>query len=184
MSPNTTVDRYGPLSIGMHWLMLVLLVAVYACIELHELAPRGSALRAGLKTWHFMLGLSVFVLVFLRLATRFITPSPRRDLSLAAWQHHLAGIMQGLLYGFLIAMPVLGWLTLSADGKVIPFFGLELPALIAPDKLFADQLEDLHGTIGTIGYYLVGLHAAAALYHHYFMHDDTLRRMLPRRGKA
>ena len=46
----------------------------------------------------------------------------------------------------------------------------------------AERIEDIHGTLGTIGYYLVGLHAAAALYHHYFMHDDTLRRMLPGRG--
>lgn len=184
MHPNSTTEHYAPLSIGMHWLMLALLVAVYACIELRELAPRGSDLRTGLKTWHFMLGLSVFALVFLRLAIRLTTPAPRRDASLPAWQHHLAGLMHGLLYAFLIVMPVLGWLTLSAGGKVIPFFGLELPSLIAPDKPLGEQLEELHGAIGTIGYYLVGLHAAAALYHHYFMHDNTLRRMLPRRGNG
>ncbi len=31
------------------------------------------------------------------------------------------------LYGFLILTPLLGWLLLSAGGKPIPFFGLELP---------------------------------------------------------
>ena len=184
MNMNSTTDRYGSFSIGMHWLMLLLLAAVYACIELHDVAPRGSTLRAGLKTWHFMLGLSVFALVFLRLAIRFTTASPRRDPAVAAWQYHLAGIMHGLLYAFLIVMPVLGWLTLSAGGKVIPFFGLELPALVSPDKALASQLKDLHETIGTAGYYLIGLHAAAALYHHYFVHDNTLRRMLPRRRKG
>src|SRR6185312_16209541 len=61
---KNTTDRYGSLSIGMHWLMLLLLVAVYACIELREFYPRGSDLRDGLKTWHFMLGLSVLALVF------------------------------------------------------------------------------------------------------------------------
>jgi len=30
---------------------------------------------------------------------------------------------------------------------------------------------------------LVGLHAAAALVHHYVNRDDTLRRMLPRHGR-
>jgi cytochrome b561 len=88
------------------------------------------------------------------------------------------------LYAFLILMPLLGWLTLSAAGKAIPFFGLELPALIGPDKALAESIEDLHGTIGTLGYYLIGLHAAAALYHHYFVQDDTLRRMLPLRKKS
>jgi cytochrome b561 len=98
------------------------------------------------------------------------------------WQRQLAGLMHALLYVFLVVMPVLGWLTLSASGKVIPFFGLELPPLIAPDKAFASSVKEIHETIGTIGYYLIGLHAAAALYHHYFVRDDTLRRMLPERS--
>jgi cytochrome b561 len=92
--------------------------------------------------------------------------------------------MHMTLYVWMVAMPILGWLILSGEAKPIPFFGLELPPLIVPDDLLGERLEDLHGTIGTIGYYLVGLHAAAALYHHYFMHDDTLRRMLPRRGNG
>jgi cytochrome b561 len=85
------------------------------------------------------------------------------------------------LYALLIALPVLGWITLSADGKVIPFFGLELPALVGQNKELADQMEDLHTTLGTAGYYLIGLHAAAALFHHYVRHDNTLERMLPSR---
>lgn len=184
MNWNNTTNRYGSLSISLHWLMLALLIGVYACINLHELAPRGSDLRASLKTWHFMLGLTVFALVFLRLAVRFVTPSPQMNPQIAAWQRHLAHLMHGVLYAFLILMPLLGWLTLSAAGKAIPFFGLELPALIGPDKALAESIEDLHGTIGTLGYYLIGLHAAAALYHHYFVQDDTLRRMLPLRKKS
>lgn len=88
------------------------------------------------------------------------------------------------LYAFLIVMPVLGWLTLSAQGKVIPFFELDLPALIGPDKALGNSLEDIHETIGTIGYYLIGLHVAAALFHHYFLRDNTLLRMLPWRLSA
>ncbi len=60
MNIRNTTDRYGTLSIGIHWLMLLMFVAVYACIELHEFFPKGSDLRATLKTWHFMLGLSKF----------------------------------------------------------------------------------------------------------------------------
>ncbi|HWU78258.1 MAG TPA: cytochrome b [Rhodanobacter sp.] len=181
MSWRNTRDRYGSLSIAMHWLMLALLIGVYACIELHDLAPRGSALHSGLKTWHFMLGLTVYALVFLRLVVRFVTPSPQMSPEIVAWQRHLAGIMHGLLYAFLIVMPLLGWYTLSTSGKVIPFFGLELPPLAAPDRDVAHGVKEIHETIGTIGYYLIGLHAAAALYHHYFQRDDTLLRMLPRR---
>ncbi len=181
MNWNNTADRYGTLSMAMHWLMLLLLIGVYACIELHGMFPKGSPERAMMKTWHFMLGLTVFGLVFIRLAIRFVTPAPRLLPQIAAWQRHLAGLMHGVLYAFLIVMPVLGWTTLSAKGSVIPFFGLELPPLVGADREFGHQLEKIHETIGTLGYYLIGLHAAAALYHHYFVRDDTLRRMLPQR---
>ncbi|MCC6212726.1 MAG: cytochrome b, partial [Burkholderiales bacterium] len=88
------------------------------------------------------------------------------------------------LYAFLIVMPLLGWLALSAKGRAIPFFGLQLPALIAPDRALGGRLEDVHEFIGTLGYLLIGLHALASLVHHYVMQDDTLRRMLPRGGNS
>lgn len=167
---------YSRLSIAMHWLMLALLAAVYACIELREFYPRGSDIREGLKTWHFMLGLSVFVLVWARLIARAVSPrgpAPRTGLEALAAVVHLA------LYGLMVAMPVLGWLLLSAEGDAVPFFGLTLPPLVAPDEALAGRIEDLHTTIGAVGYWLIGLHAVAALFHHYWLRDATLRRMLP-----
>ncbi|MGN6519770.1 MAG: cytochrome b [Dokdonella sp.] len=181
MATNARTDRYSPLSIAMHWLMLVLLIAVYACIELRGLYPKGSDARDAMKAWHFMLGLAVFALVFVRMAIRFATRSPSPPA--IAWQRHLATVMHGLLYAFLVLMPLLGWLALSADGKPIPFFGLHLPPLVAPDKAFAHSVEEVHETIGTIGYWLVGVHAVAALYHHYLLRDNTLLRMLPARSR-
>jgi len=79
----------------------------------------------------------------------------------------------------MIGMPVLGWLILSGEGKTIPFYGMELPALIAKNKELAENVEDIHKTIAEVGYYLLGLHTLAALYHHYLVKDNTLRRMLP-----
>lgn len=183
MNWKNTTERYGSLSIAMHWLMLLLLAAVYACINLRELYPRGSDLREGLKTWHFMLGLAVLALVVLRMVIRWLGDAPRIQPQPALWQRRLAGLMHLALYAFMIAMPLLGWLTLSAAGKPIPFFGLSLPALVGADKALADSLKELHETIGTIGYYLIGLHAAAALFHHYVARDNTLSSMLPRRSR-
>jgi cytochrome b561 len=65
----------------------------------------------------------------------------------------------------------------------VPFFGLQLPALVGSDPALVGSVEELHETIGTVGYYLVGLHAAAALFHHYFRRDNTLLRMLPQRRR-
>ena len=74
---KNTANRYGSLSIGLHWLMLLLLIVVYASIEMRELSPKGSDPRAALKTWHFVLGLSIFALVWLRLAIHLSGTTPR-----------------------------------------------------------------------------------------------------------
>lgn len=179
MDWNSTKDRYGSLLIAMHWLMLLLLIAVYSCIELREFYPKGSDPREALKHWHFMLGLSVFALLWFRLLLRLMGPVPRIDPPIGIWQQRFAALMHLALYLFMFVMPLLGWLVLSGDDKPIPFFGLEFPALIGPDEKLADSLEEIHETIGTIGYYLIGLHATASLVHHYIRHDNTLLRMLP-----
>lgn len=76
-------------------------------------------------------------------------------------------------------MPIAGWLILSAEGKSIPFFGLTLPTLIAENEHLAKTIEEVHKTVGSVGYYIIGLHVLAGLYHHYIRHDNALIRMLP-----
>lgn len=181
MSWRNTEIRYGWLSIGLHWVMLLLLVAVYACMELRSSFPKGSELREGLKTWHFMLGLSVLVLVSVRLMARFMGTTPIEQAGTPQWQKVLARLTYFALYVLMIGMPILGWVILSADGRSIPFFGLQLPPLVGESETVAEWAEEIHETAGTAGYFLVGLHAAAALFHHYVMRDNTLRRMLPER---
>ncbi|MDO9049939.1 MAG: cytochrome b [Methylotenera sp.] len=181
MSWKNTSKRYGTLSIGLHWLMLLLFIAVYACIELRELYPKGSDPREALKTWHFMLGLSIWVLVALRIYARLSSPIPSITPEPVRWQMLSAKLAHLALYGLMIIMPLLGWLLLSASGKPIPFFGLELPALVAKNKELAGLVKEVHQTMGVVGYYLIGLHATAALFHHYYIKDDTLIRILPDR---
>src|SRR5690606_731824 len=174
-------SRYGRLSIGLHWLMLLLIAAVYACIELKGNFPKGSETRALLKHWHFMLGLTVFALVWLRLLARLIAPTPQPSASTPLWETLPARLMHLALYALMIGLPLLGWALLSAAGKPTPFFGLELPSLLQPDRALAGQIKDVHELLGQAGYWLIGLHAAAALFHHYLRRDDVLQRMLPQR---
>lgn len=181
MNWKNTAIRYGSLSIGLHWLMLLLFIAVYGCIELRGFYPKGSDPREALKTWHSMLGMLVFVFVWLRLAARLSGPTPGIRPEPSGLQQLSAKLMHLALYAFMIAMPLIGWLLLSASGKPVPFFGLELPALIGKSKDLASQIKEIHEFLGTAGYYLIGLHAAAALYHHYIKTDNTLTRMLPDR---
>lgn len=170
MSWKNTESRYGSLTIALHWLTLLLIVGVYACIELKGNFPKGSDTRELLKQWHFMLGLSVFLLVWLRLLVRLLSPNPRIEPALPAWQAAVARLVHYALY-----------LILSAAGKPIPFFGLELPPLVAKNADLAGQIKEWHETIGNAGYFLIGLHAAAGLFHHFVSRDNTLLRMLPQR---
>jgi cytochrome b561 len=172
--------RYGTVSITLHWVMALLMVSVYATIELHEAYGR-TPTGAMFENWHTMLGFFILFLVVLRLGLRFAQATPAITPPLGNWQHKLAALMHVALYAFMLVMPVIGWVLLSAEGHDVMFLGLQLPALAATDRAYADTVAEVHEVIGTLGYYMVGLHAVAALFHHYFVKDNTLVRMLPQK---
>jgi cytochrome b561 len=179
MRLRNTLERYGSMQITLHWVMLLLLAAVYACIELRGYFPKGSDTREALKTWHFMLGLTVLVLAMARVVIHLFGPGPRINPVPPRWQLIASKVVHIALYAFMFGMPIVGWLLLSADAKAIPFFGVELPALTRANSDMAKQLKEVHEAVGTVGYVLIGVHAAAALIHHYVVRDNTLRRILP-----
>ena len=167
---------------GLHWLMLLLLVAVFAAMELSDGSPKRSDTRASLNTLHFTLGLTVFTLVWVRLIAKLVSPAPLIHPPIARWQEVTAKVVQALLYLLMIAMPLLGWLILSASGKLIPFYGWQLPALITENKGLVETIKEIYEIGASAIYVLVGIHAAAALYHHCFVRDNTLLHILPERA--
>ncbi len=74
---NTSPSRYSTLTISLHWLMLLLMIAVYATIELRVMFPKGAPPREAIKALHFMLGLCVLLLVVPRLVARLFGTTPR-----------------------------------------------------------------------------------------------------------
>ncbi len=176
-------DRYHRSLVVLHWTTLALVALVYACMELRGFAPRGSGVRTLMRAAHVQLGTLVFLLTALRLALRWahgappIVPAPGLAVRAAAAALHAC------LYALLLALPLLGWLMLGAEGRGVAFLGIDWPPLIATDRALAHRLEELHELLANIGYALIGLHAAAALVHHIVFRDDTLRRMgIARRG--
>ena len=132
-----------------------------------------------LQGLHFMLGLSVFFLVWVRLALRFMGATPAISPVPVEHQKKAATAMHIALYALMIITPLAGWLLLSSVGKPIPFFGIELPPLIDKSEEFKPLIKDIHEYLGIAGYFLIALHAVAALFHHYIQKDNTLTRMLP-----
>jgi cytochrome b561 len=179
LGAKRTGAKYGRLSIGLHWLMLLLIAGAYATMEFEFMTPKGSAQRAALMAWHYTIGMSVFFLAWLRLVARLVGTVPAIEPAIPAWQKRLAGAMHWMLYAMMFGLPLVGWLTLSAKGAPVPFFGIELPALMGKNELFRKSFRAIHELGGNVGYFLIGLHTVAALYHHYVRRDNTLRLMLP-----
>jgi superoxide oxidase len=183
MNWKNSTQRYGTVSLALHWVMALLMVGVYASIELHEAYGR-TPTGAMFESWHTLLGLSILLLVILRLGLRLFQTTPTILPPLVNWQHKLAILMHVALLAFMLVMPMIGWVLLSAEGHDVMFFRLHLPALAAADREFADSVAEVHEVIGTLGYFLIGFHTAAALFHHYITKDNTLVRMLPQADKV
>ncbi len=172
--------RYAAPVRWMHWTIFLLVLLAYVFINLFELFPRGSATRANVLASHFTAGLAVLLLVVPRLLLRLrngrppIAPPPPR------WTDLLGHVTHVALYLFLLVQPILGIITLQVGGKAVTLFGVTLlPSFVdVANRALSHQLEDIHGTLGTIFYYVIGLHILAALWHHFSQRDDTLKRML------
>jgi len=180
MNRSSVPQHYGKLSITLHWLMLALFIGVYGCIELKGLLPKGHPLKVMFLGFHALFGLGIFTLVWLRLLAR-LKPRPPILPQPPSWQIGVSHLMHAALYVLMIATPLLAWLMLAAAGKPVPYFGFVLPAPVTVDPALARQLKDWHELFGNAGYWLIGLHAAAGLFHHYWVGDNTLKRMLPGR---
>ena len=133
-------------------------------------------------TAHKSLGLTVLVLVIVRIAWRLYAGAPQPVPGTPRWQAKLASLTHAAIYLLILAMPLSGWLYDSASGlRPLRWFGLaEVPKISPPNEAIAGAMHETHELLFWVLLALVAGHAAAALYHHFFQRDATLSRMLPR----
>ncbi|VVE18721.1 cytochrome B [Pandoraea capi] len=175
-----SVERYAPPAIFFHWAIALLIVVAYAAVITKGYLPKGSAPRALAMTIHEWAGIAVLVLAVPRLLWRLVKGAPAA-LPGQGWLVRVgSSLVHLLLYAFLFAQPVLGYLTLNAGGHVLTIPGLDiaLPQFVGKDVELRRSIKEIHETLGSAFYWVIGLHALAALWHHYFRRDDTLRRMM------
>ena len=172
-----TKTQYHPASVFLHWFVFVLVVAAFITIELKGQFPKGSELRDLCKSVHGVFGQLIFLAMILRLAIRKIygVPEPTNPIPLFA---QLAKAMHYLLYALLLISPIFGLLYFQYAGKEIHFFGLVWPQFVTPNTDMKKLVEGIHEFLGNSLYILIGIHAVAALWQHYVIKDDTLRKML------
>jgi cytochrome b561 len=172
--------RYTATAIALHWAMAVLIVAAFA-IGLYAVALAVSPLKLKLFSWHKWVGVTIFLLLVARLAWRLRHPAPALPASMPGWERAAANVSHALLYVLMLAVPLTGWLTSSAAGFPVVYFGvLPLPDLVGKDKALYEALKLVHYTLNKTLLVLVLVHVAAALKHHFLDRDTILTRMLPR----
>ncbi|MBL6751517.1 MAG: cytochrome b [Nevskia sp.] len=169
--------QYTRTAMALHWIVAGLIACGFVLGLIFADLPF-SPQKLKLASYHKWIGMTVLLLAALRGIWRLTHAAPPLA-PMPAWQAALARATHLLLYGLMLAVPMLGWLMTSAQGVPVVYLGvLKLPDLIGKDKLLGSFLAELHGGYAWLLFYVFLLHAAAALKHHFVDRDDTLRRML------
>ncbi|MFM0720888.1 cytochrome b [Paraburkholderia strydomiana] len=176
MSYSRPADRYTPPAIFFHWAIFLLVALAYLAIEIR--GPRGSDSRAFWTSVHFWAGTLVLALAVPRLLWRLWAGAPEelsgnRLLAFVARAAHLA------LYVFIFAQPLLGILMVNAGGRPVNLAWVNVSfTLVSADSIARPLLKDAHEWLGNLFYWVIGLHALAAIVHHVIFKDRTLRRIV------
>ena len=177
--------RYGVIAQCLHWGAVVLVLLAWTLGILGDELPRGPTRALGLYI-HVTAGLLIIVLTFLRLLWRLVDPSPPAEKNefgewlFADWIGLGAKLAHFLLYVLLVAVPVVGVVLQFARGDSLSIFGfVEIASPWVRDKPFAESVKEVHELLAHCLLAVAGLHAVAALVHHWVFADRTLVRMLP-----
>src|SRR5215831_10346701 len=177
--------RYGAVAMALHWLMALLLSALVALgLYMTRLPDVGfDTWKIRLILYHKQLGMVALTLVTLRLLWRAGNVLPHLVETLPDWQKVIARFVHLCFYALMLALPVTGWLMSSATGIPVSVLGLfTLPDLVAYDERLFHTLVAVHRYLGYALIVCMTAHVGAALRHHFFLRDSTLRRMLPGRN--
>lgn len=169
--------RYSTAAIGLHWLIaLLIFIAFPLGVYMHELPL--SPTKLALYSYHKWIGVSVFMLVVVRLGWRLTHTPPSLPAGIPTWQRWASAVMHGLLYVLMIAIPVSGWLMSSAKGVQTVWFGvLPLPDLLEKNRVLGELLAEVHKFLNLALLGAVVIHVAAALQHHFVERQPFLQRM-------
>ena len=179
MRVGNELNQFTASAKAFHWATLLLLLASFGIgltmVDL-PLGPR----KLQVYSWHKWVGVTIFLVTLLRLGWRWANPAPPLPASMPGWQRVGARLSHAGLYSLLLIMPISGWVMSSALGIPTVYFGLvPLPDLVSPDRALGEALIQLHHMLGLTLAILIGVHAGAAVYHHFILKDDIVRRMLP-----
>ena len=180
MQLRNSQDSYGLIPQALHWAVVAAVILAWALGTFEDAFPKGPARAAALFV-HISAGLAVIAFVVVRLLWRIGDPPPRPEKTpLGTWMDRAGQLAHYALYALLIAVPVAGIVVQFARGDALPLFGLsDIPSPWLANRASARSAKEVHEVLANALVILAGLHAAAALVHHWIFRDRTLVRMLP-----
>ena len=177
--------RYDLPSQAFHWLTAIAVTAAFI------LGPGGFGrqMHQGLDPatrldilWHESLGILVFALTVLRLLWLAVRPAAPK-VAMSAWMHKASKLAHLALWLLLFAIPLTALLSLGSEGYPLTLLGGlrvdKLPFIAHSAIANLANWGDVHQFLGDAIMWFAGLHAMAALYHHFVAKDSVLRSMLP-----
>lgn len=176
---NTSNGHFNLLARVLHWSMALMITAmlfvgVTMVASLH--------LRPMLIDLHRPLGITIGVLVLLRLYNRLRHRPPPLPSDLPAWQVLAAKASHWMLYALMLAMPLIGWAMLSAGGyPIVLWGGLHLPPIVPHTPALYAALRNAHSLLAYVLFATVLMHVGAALFHLWVRRDGVFQAMA--RGK-
>lgn len=178
---RNSAERYSSVAQLLHWLVALFVVAQFALAWTADALPRDER-PAALMLTHKSIGLTVLVLVIIRLAWRFLHKPPAFPSSMPRAEQWLSRITHWGLYVLLLAMPLSGWLMVSAAGGQVEWFWLvSVPAPMGENEAWGDFFHETHELLCWVLFALAVFHVVAGLWHGLVKKDGVMERMLPAR---
>lgn len=176
MKADAPQPRYDATTIALHWTVAVLVAAQWVIGQTIDDMPKG-ALKLDYIGLHLTIGVLIGVTLLFRLAWR-AGPGRRLPPADRAALHVLAKAIHWSLYVLIGATVALG-ITFAVAWGVPIYTVARIHGLAAGNRPLARALLHWHGTLADAVLILAGLHACAALIHHYLLGDRLIRRMTP-----
>lgn len=171
------LQSFGIISILLHWLMAVLIIGLFILGEYMVDLDYYDVWYKTAPDIHRSIGVIVALLLIIRLAWRLSSIYP--EIIGKPWEKILAIWIHRLFYALIISIIISGYLMTTADGQAVSVFSwFDIPALLYDYENQEDIAGEIHEWLTHILIILVALHSLAALKHHFFNRDNTLRRML------
>ena len=125
---------------------------------------------------HKSIGITLFVLIVLRILWRVTHKPPKLLSTYKTWERKLANATHHFLYLLMVAMPISGLIMAVSSKYGVKWFGL--PFIKGLDnKNLRDIFKETHEIVAVLILVMLVLHIGGALKHKFIDKDDTLKRM-------